>query len=813
MTSIRKVGVLGAGVMGSQIAAHCVNAGCDVLLLDVIPDWKFNPEELKDINNRNHLALKGLKMAQSLKPAPFALKTFSELIEIGSFSDSRDKLQDVEWSDDLEKLKDVDWIIEAVLENVDIKHKLFRQVADIVRPCTIISSNTSGIPLDTLAKALPNELKQNFLGTHFFNPPRYLALIEIIPTAQTSKETIANISDFCDKKLGKSVVIAKDSPGFIANRVALPSVMNIIQTMLEDEYTIEDVDAMTGKAIGWPKSATFRTLDVVGLNIVNDVVNFLHDALPYDIYKDILVMPEFVCQMIENGWLGQKSGKGFYQKRIKQDGSREILAIDPKTLEHHPKQKARFTSIEQGKNIPNIAERIAFLVNSKDRAGTFLQKTLLFVIAHAAECLYEIADDIVSVDTAMKNGFLWELGPFEIWDALGVEKVATMLDKSGQTIPTIVEDVLKTDHQSFYHRDSGKTLLFDFKEKNHRPVDIPKGIIILKDLKETDHVIAENKEASLIDIGDEVCCLEFHSKMNAIGPGTISMMKTAIKQVTENDAYKGLVIANQGDHFSVGANLDLVKEAILNDELDEVDLMIKVFQDANMGFKHMPKPVVAAPFGYTFGGGCEVCLHADMVCAAHETYMGLVEVGAGVIPAAGGTKEMLIRNLEAIPEAERGDPEVDALPFIQRALKTVGMAKVATSAFEAKKLGYLRDSDVIVMNKNRLIEQAKHQVLALSRNYQPPRPQKITLYGQRIYSALNLGIHLLKKGGYMSEYDEVVTGTLAEIFTGGDLSEPTQVSEQYMLNAERKAFLYLCSQKKTQERIAHILKTGKPLRN
>lgn len=837
MKQIKKVGVLGAGVMGSQIAMHLVNAGFKVILMDLnllqlieiadklteekkIPHPMTilgrylseeematikNPEIATDPQVRNRIILKNLQDAKAIKPAPLALTEFVDLIDVGNFTD------------DLEKLKEVDWIIEVILEDLKEKQDLMKRVAEVRKPGTIVSSNTSGISLNAIAEGLPEKFKQHFLGTHFFNPPRYLQLVEITPIETTHPEVLDYMRDFCDRKLGKTVVMAKDTPDFIANRIAVPGVMKIIQVMLEDGYSIEEIDKMTGKAIGWEKSATFGTLDIVGLNVFRDVVDYLYKHIPNDPYRESLKIPEFVNKMIEKGFLGRKAKKGFYQMVKKEDGSRELMVIDPETLEYRSQQKIKFASIETAKNIEDVGERIKFLFNGKDKVAEFLQKTLLATLVYAAERLPEIANDIVAVDTALKNGFLWKLGPFEVWDAIGVENVVEKLNQSKQPIPTIVEDLLKSGNKSFYQKKEGKTYFFDFKEKNLKEKEKPEGIIVLKDLKEQNKVLKENNEASLIDLGDGVACLEFHTKMNAIGPGTISMMKTAAKEITENPEFKGLVISNQGDNFSAGANLDLVKEAILNNELEEVELMAKEFQDANMGFKYMPKPVVAAPFGFTFGGGCEVCLHADKICAAHETYIGLVEFAVGVIPAAGGTKETLLRNLERIPRDWPPGIEIDTdpLPFIARALFTVIRPdiKVAASAFAAKQVGHLREDDMVVMNKNRLIAEAKAQVLALARNYQPPRPKKITLYGQRVYTALKAQIYIFKEGGFMSEYDALIAEKLAEIMTGGNLSQPTEVSEQYLLDQERKVFMFLCQQKKTQERIAHMLKTGKTLRN
>lgn len=789
--------------MGSQIAAHLANGGFRVLLLDVVPDWFFNEEQLKEAKNRNHLVLNGLKTAAALRPPPFAVPEFAESIETGNFTD------------DMEKIRDADWIIEAVKEDLKIKTELMKKTAEFRQPGSIVSSNTSGISLNSIVRELPGEFKAHFLGAHFFNPPRYLPLVEITPIKETLPEVLEYMKDFLDRKLGKTVVTAKDTPDFIANRIGVVCIMKILRTMTEGGYSIEEVDKITGKAMGWPKSATFRTLDIVGLDVFDHVVRYLYEHIPQDSCRDILKMPDFINKMIEKGFLGQKVKKGFYQNVKKPGGDKEIIVIEPETLEYRSMKKAVFADIETGKNMPDTGERIKFLFNGKDKASKFAHETMLFTLIYAAERAPEIADDIVAVDTALKNGFAWELGPFEIWDAVGVENIAEELKRTSREIPPLVEDLLKSGNKSFYQRKDGKTHFFDFKEKNFKEIKKPEGIIVLKNLKEQNKVIESNAEASLIDIGDGVACLEFHSKMNAIGPGIISMMKKAAREVTENGNFKGLVIGNQGENFSVGANLDLIKESILNDELEEIELFAKDFQNACMELKYMPKPVVAAPFGFTFGAGCEICLHADKICAAHETYMGLVEIGVGVIPAGGGTKETLLRNLEKIPKDLPPGIEIDPLPLIGRALATILRPdiKVSGSAFAAKQTGWLRGDDVVVMNKNRLIAEAKNQVLALAGTYQPPLHKKIALYGQRVYAALKTQIYMFKQGGYMTEHEALIADKLAEIFTGGNLSEPVEVSEQYVLDQERKAFMFLCRQKKTQERIAHMLKTGKPLRN
>ena len=685
MREIQKVGVLGAGVMGSQIAAHLINAGFKVVLLDL----------------KTNFVTEALKKAGSLKPAPFALPEFAELIEVGNFDD------------DLEKLRSVDWVIEAVKEDLKVKQQLLKRLLPHITPGTIVSSNTSGVSLKDIAEVLPEETRQSFLATHFFNPPRYLNLVEVAPIEETLPEVLSYIMDICDQKLGKTVVIAKDTPNYIANRICIMGIMKTFHAMQELGLTFEEVDKITGEAIGWPKTATFRTMDLVGLDIFAYVVSYLHDHIPHDEYRDVLVVPDFVQKMIEKGLLGQKTSGGFYKKVRNEDGTSEILVINPETLEYEPTRKVSLLTIETAKSIPDTGERIKFLINGDDEVAEFLKRTLLFTLFYAAHRAEEIANDIVAIDTAVKYGFGWELGPFEILDAIGLE----ILEKEMQPVPVLVQRMLEQSAESFYTEDG--TNFWDFRSGNYEARKEPEGIISLHGLKKNGREIKENDEASLINIGDGVLCLEFHSEMNKIGPGIISMLKSAVKEVTENPAWKGLVIANQGECFSAGADLNLVYQAILNNELEEALAMVKAFQEANMGLKYMPKPVVAAPFGYTLGGGLEVCLHADAICAAHEIYVGLVEIRVGLIPAGGGTTQMILRNLECIPGNTPAGTFMSPLSFIQRTLETIGMAKKAYSAHEAKQIGYFRKSDGIVMNNNRLVEQAKRRVLALARNYRP----------------------------------------------------------------------------------------------
>jgi 3-hydroxyacyl-CoA dehydrogenase len=797
---INKVAVLGSGTMGSQIAAHCANAGFDVLLLDIVPN-ELTPQEaatgltLESKQVRNRIVNAGFDAARKIKPAAFFSSKPAGIIQTGNFDD------------DLGQLSGVDWVIEAVVERLEIKRDLFARVEKFLQPDTIISSNTSGIPIKAMAEGMPARFRTHFLGTHFFNPPRYLKLVEIIPTAETLPEVVSLIADVCDRKLGKGVVFAKDTPNFIANRIATFSSLNAVRVMVEGGYSIEEVDAMTGPAVGRPKSASFRTTDIVGLDTALYVAENLYPAVPNDERRDDLVPPDFMREMVKRGWTGNKAGQGFY-KRVKGEGGKpEYQVLDYNTLEYKPAQKVRFPSLDTAKAIDDTAERIRTLVYSKDRVGEFLWKTISANLVYAANRIPEIADDIVNIDNAVKWGFNHEFGTFELWDVLGVEKSVARMQEDGLEIPVIARTLLDSGKKSFYQRRDGRTFFFDLSSAEYKEVPSSQGVLILKSLKDQNKVIKKNASASLIDIGDGVACLEFHSKMNAIGADTISLMNYSVKEVGEN--FEALVIGNQSENFSVGANIMLLLLGIQEGEWDEIGMSVRQFQNANMNLRYSQKPVVVAPHGMALGGGCEITMHADRARAAAESYIGLVEVGVGLIPGGGGVKELLLR---AVDDATPGE---DLFPRIRKVSETIAMARVSTSATEAREIGFLRETDPITMNRDRLIEDAKQTALSMAREgytQQHPRTD-IPVLGEPALSAIKLAIHMMVRGGYISDYDAHVARKLAYIITGGDLSHKTLVSEQYLLDLEREAFVSLCGERKTQERIQHILKTGKPLRN
>ncbi len=804
MLRIEKAAVLGAGTMGAQIAAHLANAGIPVLLLDLAPRELTPAEAAKGLTLeskpvRNRIAQAGLDAAKQAKPAAFFTADAARLVSIGNFED------------DLARIKDCDLILEAVVENLDIKRKLYERVEQFRRPGSVIASNTSGIPIRDIADGRSEDFRAHFLGVHFFNPPRYLHLVELIPTEWTKPEVACSVFGFLDERLGKGVVVAKDRPNFIANRVGTYGALVALKTMLEDGYTIEEVDKLTGQAMGRPKSATFRTFDLVGLDVFAHVAKNLYDAVPEDEEREVFTAPVFLTDMIRSGILGNKTKGGFYRKQKGAPGEKqEIWTLDHASLEYRPAAKAKLPALDAAKNIEATPERIKALVWGKDRAGQFLWKTTMRTLAYAANRIPEIANNVVDVDRAMRWGFNWELGAFETWDAIGVEKSVARMREEGMTIPANVERMLHAGATSFYKTENGQRFYFDFVTLQYQPVNEQAGVIVLKSVKERTSVVKKNAGASLLDLGDGVACLEFHSKMNAIGGDTIQMIKQSLAEVEKN--FVGLVVGNQSPYFSVGANLMLILLEAQEENWEDLDLMVNEFQRATMSLRYSPKPVVVAPFGLVPGGGCEVTIHADRIRASAETYIGLVEVGVGVIPAGGGTKEMLVRALDSIPQ---GMDDADPFPFVKRAFETIALAKVATSAAEARQLGFLREEDSISMNPDRLIADAKQEVLALARGgYTEPQPRTdILALGDSALATLKLGIHQMKRGGFISDYDAQIGEKLARILTGGDLNHPTRVNEQYLLDLEREAFLSLCGQPQTQARMAAMLKTGKPLRN
>lgn len=803
---IEKAVVLGAGTMGSRIAAHFANAGLPCVLLDIVPP-NLPPTAAR--SERNKIVRAGLDAAKKSKPAAFFTSALADRVSIGNFED------------DLARCAEADWIIEVVAENLEIKRNLLSRVAQIRKPGSIVTTNTSGLPVHLIAEGLPEEFQRHWAGTHFFNPPRYLKLVELIPGPKTSPDVIATLSDFCDRRLGKGVVVAKDTPNFIANRIGTFSMLNVLRLMGTLGMSVEEVDACTGPAIGQPKSATFRTADIVGLDVLVHVVKNIYESVATDESREMYRVPVLVEEMMRRGWLGDKTGQGFY-KRMKGDGEKEILALDVHTMEYRPRQKARFPSIESGKAIEDTRQRLRMLLGpilegqKGDKAQQFLWGSISETCLYAARRVPEISDSVADVDRAMRWGFAWELGPFEVMDTLGVRAFSEAVKKEGRALPPVLDKVLASGRNGFYESVKGETTVFDIATGAVKKVEPPAGVIVLKSSKEAGREIEKNSGASLIDLGDGVVCCEFHSKMNAIGADLIAMLHKGLKRLTTD--FDAMVIANEAANFSVGANLMLVLVAAQEQEWDEIHMAVKQFQNVNLALKYAPKPVVAAPQAMALGGGCEISLHAARIQAAAEAYIGLVEAGVGLIPGGGGSKEMLIRANE---RAASGD-DLDLFHALRPIFETIAMAKVGTSAEESRDLGFLRREDGISMNRDRLTADAKEVALALARgNYKPAaaswqegaQSTQIKVLGESFLATAKMGIHLLLRGGYASEYDAHVARKLANILAGGALSAPQTVSEQYVLDLEREAFVSLCGEKKTQERIAHTLKTGKPLRN
>src|SRR5580698_5601937 len=803
---IEKVAVLGAGTMGSRIAAHLANAGIPCYLLDMVPT-ELNAEEqkknltLQDPRVRNRIVHAGLDAAKKAKPAAFFTPETAKLVTPGNFDDN------LGWC------AQVDWIIEAVAENIEIKRALFTKVEAVRAPGTIVTTNTSGIPVHEIAVGRSEDFQQHFAGTHFFNPPRYMKLVELIPGPKTKPDVLETLGEICDVRLGKGVVDAKDTPNFIANRIGTFSMLNALKQMQALDMTIEEVDTCTGPAIGQPNSATFRTSDIVGLDILAHVVKNIYATATGDAWREMYKLPTFAEEMLKRSMLGDKTGGGFYQKQRKsKDG--EILTLDWKTLEYRAKQKAKFGASEAGKQIEDTRERVRALVapvldgKGGDKANQFIWAALSGMCLYAATMTPDIANSIVDVDRAMRWGFAWELGPFEVWDAIGVERMAAALEKEGKKMPPLVEKVRASATKSFYTTEKGYTKYFDLETGGAKTLADQPGVLILKSIKERTGVVQKNSGASLIDLGDGIVCCEFHSKMNSIGGDLVAMIHAGLKRL--GTEFEGMVIANQAPNFSVGANLMLVLVAAQEQEWDEIHLAVKQFQRVNMAVKYAPRPVVVAPQGMALGGGCEVSLHGARIHAAAESYIGLVEAGVGLIPGGGGTKEMMIRAGEHAATAET----MDLFHAMKPVFEAIAMAKVSTSGEEARSLGFLRPQDLIAMNRDRQVADAKATALAMIRaGYHAPAPAEIRVLGEEFLAGAKLAIHMMVRGEYASEYDAVVGRKLAYVLAGGNVTAAQTVSEQYVLDLEREAFVSLCGERKTQERIAHTLKTGKPLRN
>jgi 3-hydroxyacyl-CoA dehydrogenase len=789
-TVIRRAAVIGSGVMGSALAAHLANAGLPTLLLDILP-----PDDAGSGGDRNALAHRGLKQALGARPAAFFSPSGARMVSIGNLED------------DLGRLADVDWVLEAVVERLDIKQELFERIAPHLGGDAILTTNTSGLSVTDMAASLPEALQPRFFGTHFFNPPRYLHLLELVPHAGTDTRVLDDFVEFGERMLGKGVVIARDTPNFIANRIGGFAVLSAMRAMAEMDLAIEEADALTGTLVGRPKSATFRTADLVGIDTLAHASRTVYDRADTDPWRDTFQPPEVMERLVREGRLGDKSGEGFY-KKTKKGGRTEILTLDTGTFEYRERRKASFPELEKVRGIADTGARVAAIAADDGKAGRFVWKTLSETLLYAAGRIGDVTDDVAAVDDAMRWGFGWELGPFELWDALGVEPVAERLRADGHEIPALVEAVLATPHRAFYHHAEDYTLS-RYHDGEHRARAERPRVIDLDALRARGAEIRKNAGASLLDMGDGVACLEFHSKMNAIGEDIIAMILRAVAIVdTDFDA---LVIGNQGTNFSVGANLMLLLLEAQDGNWEDIDLMVRSFQKATKALKYSRKPVVAAPFGMTLGGGCEVVLGAGHACAAAETYIGQVELGVGLVPSGGGCKELLLRNLEGRPAVS----DVDVFPYTRGAFEAIAMARVSTSAVEARELKFLRAGDGMTMNRDHLLFSAREMALGLARRgYRPPDPTvRVTVAGRDGAAAFQSQLYNLSQGGHISEYDAHLGAELARVLCGGDVPAGTDVGEQYLLDLEREVFLRLCGERRTQERMQYMLKKGKPLRN
>lgn len=794
---IRKAAVIGSGIMGSGIAAQLANAGISCLLLDIVPQRLTDAEmaaglTLDHLSVRNRLATAAIAGLAKTKPAPLYDNAFAERITPGNLEDH------------LPLIADVDWVIEVVVENLGVKQQLLAQVERHWKPGTLVSSNTSGISINAMAEGRSEEFRRHFLGTHFFNPPRYMKLLEIIPGQTTDPEMVQSLSRFCERTLGKTVVLAKDTPNFIANRIGTYGLLVTLCEMAEKGYTVEEVDAVTGPAMGRPKSATFRTLDLVGLDTFLHVADNVYANVTEEAEKQVFAAPESLKEMVSRGWLGEKSGQGFYRK-IKGDRGSEIFSLNLQTMDYGPQGKVASASLEAAKLAKGAAAKTKALLGTPDRYSQLAWDVLKQVLIYSAAKLGEIADSIREIDEAMKWGFNWELGPFETWDAIGLIRSVEKMEAEGLTVPAWVKDWIARGNASFYKKDGGS--LFQAAVGGYAPVELPPEQISLRDLKAQNQVVRSNSGASLIDLGDGVACLEFHSPNNAIGADILQMISHSMDEVRDN--FEGLVIANQGRNFCVGANLMLLLMEAQDEEWDEIDDIIRLFQNTMYRLKRFEKPVIAAPHRMTLGGGVEACMPADQVIAAAETYYGLVEVGVGLIPAGGGCKELALR---ASQQASLADADVQ--PYINQYFQTVGTATVSSSGHDAKRLGLLKQTDRVVLNPDHTIYEAKQAVLKLAGSgYEPVPETKFRVVGSEGKAVLQLGALGMHEGGYISDHDLLIANKLAHVLAGGDVPAGTFVTEQYMLDLEREAFLSLCGEPKTRQRMQHMLSKGKPLRN
>ncbi|HEX9206453.1 MAG TPA: 3-hydroxyacyl-CoA dehydrogenase/enoyl-CoA hydratase family protein [Candidatus Deferrimicrobiaceae bacterium] len=798
---IRRVAVLGAGVMGAGIAAHMANAGIPCLMLDIVPPSLSEEERKKGVPEkspafRNRFALKGLEGIRKSRPALLYSQKDIGRISVGNFED------------DFPKIAECDWIVEAVVENLKIKRSLYERIEALWNPGVVVSSNTSGIAIAQMMEGRGAEFRRHFLVTHFFNPVRYMRLLELVAGRDTDPAILSGMADFGERVLGKGIVFGKDTPNFVGNRVGVFAMMHAMQAMLSDGLTIDEVDKILGPAMGRPKSAAFGTADLVGLDTLLHVADNVYGNLPGDPDRDRFLPPPFVKEMAKRGLLGRKSGAGFFKMEGKGENKRKYV-LDYNSLEYRPSEKVSFPSLDAAKGEEDAGARIRKVISGDDKAAKYAWKVLSDTLLYTAKRIPEIADDVLNVDNAMKWGFNWTLGPFETWDAIGVADSVARMKAEGKAIPENVGKMLSSGASSFYRRSEGALEFYDFASGKFLPAPVSPNVIFLPSLADRKKVVRSNAGATLYDIGDGVLCAEFHTKMNAVDADIATMLMEGV-DLAEKE-FAGMVIANHAEHFSAGANLMLVFLEAQNKQFANIERMVKGFQDACMRLRYSERPVVAAPAGMALGGGAEICLGADRIRAAAETYMGLVEVGVGLLPAGGGLKEMVVRHLEGIPDGVAADP----LPFLRKAFETVGLGKVATSAREAREMGFLRPWDGITIQRDFLIHDAKNTVLAMNREgYEPPRPRTdIALPGRSAFPAFAYGLYAMRAAGQISEHDEKIGRKIAWVLTGGDVPPGTRFSEQELLDMEREAFLSLCGEEKTQARIQFMLMKGKPLRN
>ncbi|MAR39230.1 MAG: 3-hydroxyacyl-CoA dehydrogenase [Flavobacteriales bacterium] len=790
---INKVAVVGSGIMGSRIACHFANIGVEVLLLDIVP-FDLKEDQKQDKVVRNSIVNDALKHTLKSKPSPIYSKSFSSRINTGNLED------------DLDKIREVDWIIEVVVEQLYIKKQVFEKIEQYRKEGTLISSNTSGIPIENMIDGRSEDFQKHFCGTHFFNPPRYLKLLEIIPTTKTDTEVTDFLMNYGDKFLGKDMVLCKDTPAFIANRIGVANIMSLFHLVKELDLTVEEVDSLSGPIIGRPKSATFRTCDLVGLDTLIHVANGVYENCPNDEMRGNFKLPDFINKMIENNLLGDKTKQGFYKKSKDGKGKRVIEALNLNTLEYAPKQRVKFATIAAAKQEDDLLKRLKVLIKGKDKAGEFYRKSFYSSFAYVSHRIPEITDDLYKIDRALCAGFGWEIGPFQMWDTLDVEKTLSKMEENGYKAADWVYDMIKSGNSSFYSTENGILNYYNIPKKSQEKVTGMENFIILNHIRDN-NTIWSNSGCYLTDIGDGIVNLEWRTKMNSIGGEVLEGIQKSIEIAEKN--HKGLVIANQGTNFSVGANIAMIFMMAIEQEYEEIDFAVRAFQNTTGRIRYSSVPVVVATHGMTLGGGCEISLHADHVQAASETYIGLVEMGVGVIPGGGGTKEMAKRASESYFS---GDIQ---LPTIKERYLNIGMAKVATSAEEALELDLLiRNRDKVTIGINNLITDAKSSALTLAnQGYTKPVEKKIKALGKEGLGMFIVGAHSMHAAGYITEHEKLMSEKLAYAICGGDLSSPTLVSEQYLLDLEREAFLSLCGERKTLERIEHMLKNGKPLRN